>query len=347
MSLTDATIRALPAPPKGQKIYLDAALKGFGCRVSQGGTKTFLLLLGAQRQKITIGRYPVISLAEARAEAKRLLAEFTLGKRTPQSITFSQAVELFLADKAQSRRPSTVKAYRTKLNRYGFKCKLTGISPTEAARRLNKITASSERSHVLVAGKVFFNWCIKRRYLSENPLFGLAKPHCPPRDRVLTQDEIRRLWSAQGAFADYCKLLLLTGQRRSELRQATVKVDRLIVPASVAKNGRESVIPLTALARSYLQPFPDFDWGRAKAKLDRAIGIAPWTLHDLRRTCATNLAELGVPPYVVERLLNHVTGTISGVAAIYNRYSFLEEMRAAIELWEGRLRSLTAMQHAA
>jgi integrase len=83
---------------------------------------------------------------------------------------------------------------------------------------------------------------------------------------------------------------------------------------------------------------PFSGWSKSKAALDKLSAVSDWTLHDLRRTFATRLAELGVAPHVIERLLNHVTGTVSGVAAVYNRASYLAEMRAAIEVWEAYLR---------
>jgi integrase len=82
---------------------------------------------------------------------------------------------------------------------------------------------------------------------------------------------------------------------------------------------------------------PFSGWSKSKITLDQKCGISQWTLHDLRRTFATNLASLDVAPHVVERLLNHVSGTISGVAAIYNRFSYLDEMGDAMNRWEGRL----------
>lgn len=89
-------------------------------------------------------------------------------------------------------------------------------------------------------------------------------------------------------------------------------------------------------------PFPHFQWHQEKLALDEAAGVFDWTLHDLRRTFATKLAELRVAPHIIEKLLNHITGTISGVAAIYNRHHFMDEMRAAVETWEARLTAIIA-----
>ena len=85
-------------------------------------------------------------------------------------------------------------------------------------------------------------------------------------------------------------------------------------------------------------------WNRPKVALDKRCNIAPWTLHDLRRTFATDLAALGTPIHITEKLLNHISGTVSGVAAVYNRHAYMDEMRAAIDAWEKRLSFILA-QH--
>jgi integrase len=86
-------------------------------------------------------------------------------------------------------------------------------------------------------------------------------------------------------------------------------------------------------------------WNRPKVALDKACSIAPWTLHDLRRTFATNLAAVGTPIHVTEKLLNHISGTVSGVAAIYNRHAYMDEMRTAIDAWEKRLSFILSPHH--
>jgi integrase len=358
MSLTDATVRAFKAPAKGQTLYRDDTIAGFGCRVSQGGAKTFVLVHGPDRQFITIGRYPILSLSDARGEAKRLLAEFTLGRVRPQTITYPRAVALFLEDKAQAKRASTVAGYKRLLNNFGFKCALAEISHAEAARRLNRITAPSERSHALVAGKVFFNWCIKRRYLTENPLLGLAKPKHVPRSRVLSDHELKAIWGATAEPETFNKLIrfcMLTAQRRGEVAKLTpadVTADTCTIPSEIAKNAREHAIPLLPLARALVhgrdnyhyifsetaKPFAN--WGQAKADLDRRSGVTAWTIHDIRRTVATNMAEAAVAPHVIERILNHITGSMSAIALIYNKAHYQNEMRAALGDWEQKLQKL-------
>jgi len=262
MRLEDAAVRALKPPLKGQKLYRDTSVPGMYVRVSQGGSKSFVLVRGAERQFITLGRVGVITLAQARTEAKRQLAEFTLGKVRPHSIRYEHAVELFLADKARARRPATVADYKRRLGRLNFKCKLAEISHQEAARRLDRFTAPSERSHILVAGKVFFEWCRKRRYITENPLYGLSKPKHTPRKRVLSEDELSRIWAATEDPIlpnQITRVLLVTGQRRGEVEQwlpAFLTGDLLTVPETVTKNSREQLLPLGPLALQLLATFP-------------------------------------------------------------------------------------------
>ena len=129
----------------------------------------------------------------------------------------------------------------------------------------------------------------------------------------------------------------------------------------MTKNGREHTFPigpsclsllngLLPTKQGYLFPARTSSpsathfngWSKSKAALDKLSGVKGYVLHDLRRTFASNLAALGVAPHVVEKLLNHASGQISGVAAIYNRYSFMPEMRDAVAKWETKLKTIIA-----
>ena len=180
------------------------------------------------------------------------------------------------------------------------------------------------------------------------------------RDRVLTQDELRKLWLnlGDGHFADIVRLLLLTGQRRSEIGGLTwTEVDfgrkLIVLSPERTKNSRQHEVPLSAQALAILERQPRrnstefvfskyMNWADAKAKLDQRAGIAPWRLHDLRRTCATGMAELGVQPWYVEAVLNHQSGHKQGVAGTYNRAKYTDEMRSALQRWADYLEKITA-----
>jgi integrase len=183
-----------------------------------------------------------------------------------------------------------------------------------------------------------------------------------PRQRVLTYKELKTVWKAADhegyPFGTFLKMLILTGQRTAEinsLRFDYIDTEQRSITLPETKNGRKHTFPYGEILASVLREiprkegylFPGRDLnkpyaggGKQKWQLDRKLTLEPWTLHDLRRTFATNLAELRIVPHVIERLLNHSSGTISGVAAIYNRFQYVDEMRAAIVAMETRLTSL-------
>ncbi len=368
---TDITLRQLQPPKTGQVDYWDKALPGFGVRVSQGGAKSFVLVHGRHRHRTTLGRVGVVSLREARDAARRILAENTLGKHRHPRITFENFSKEFFVECERRIRPRTIVEYRRIFNRYFLPTLRFEVMEDITRQSIQKIIDRMADTPAMQNGafafiRLYMRAGLRRGYLSASPCAGMRLPaRLVSRDRVLTDEELRTIWQAAGeagAFGRIVRLLILTGQRRGEIAGLTKDyVDRrsrtITLPRSLSKNGREHTFPFGDLAdeifesipehaRSYLLSDPRYDtrfdgWSKSKRELDRACGIAPWTLHDLRRTFATNLAGLGVAPHVIERLLNHVSGTISGIAAVYNRHSYLEEMRRVIALWEAKLKSLT------
>lgn len=259
--LTDLGLLNLAPLPKLTDFW-DATLPTFGVRVSPKGTKTFVLKLRTGRQ--AIGRYPIISLSDARTEAKQILAERTLGKLRPQSITYPQAIRLFIDDKRQAR-PKSADQYEWFLNRLNFTCQLANIHHSDIERELKKIKSRSTYDHVLVAARIMFNWAHKRRYIAENPTFGIHRPNQQPRTRVLTDLELKKIWNACGHevnelpphFRKIVKLLLLTGQRRGEIAALKpsyidLKQGTICLPSSLTKNAREHLFPFGALAAAEL-----------------------------------------------------------------------------------------------
>jgi integrase len=362
ISLENTTVKSLPLPEIGTVDYWDEKLPAFGCRVSQGGAKTFILKLHNSRR--AIGRYPIISLADARTEAKRLLAEKTLGKQRPQSMNWKQAVDNFIESRRDKCRAGTVDEYKRLLDvHFPFQGQLAAVSHDEFERKLKRIGKPSERNHALAVAKTFFGWAVQHRYIIDNPTVAFSLNRTLSRSRVLSDDELKHVWKAageiEGSFGKIVKLAILTGQRRGEiaaLDHAWIGADTVALPASITKNKREHEFPIGASSRALLpsegkgrvfpargkpdQPFNG--WSKGKAELDKKCGVADWTLHDIRRTVATNLAALGVQLPVIERLLNHVSGSFGGIVSVYQRHSFMPEMRAAVEKWETHLLELLA-----
>lgn len=259
--LSDVGLRSLQPPLRGAIDFWDTALPSFGCRVSQGGAKTFILKI--QNSRRAIGRFPLISLSAARAEAKRLLAEKTLGKIRPQSMSVPQAVEVFLTEKAKSRRPRTVQTLKERLNQhFPFKGQLNQITHQEIARRLAIIKTSPEHDHALAVVKTFFTWAYNRRLITDNPVRGLSPHGHTARSRVLSDIELKLIWEATHeptTFHLITRLLLLTGQRRGEiaaLQFTWIKNDTITIPASVTKNSREHGFPIGAMTAALLIRFP-------------------------------------------------------------------------------------------
>jgi integrase len=370
MRLTDIAVRNLKAPAKGQKTYFDDALSGFGVRVSQGGVKSFVLVSGRSRRRSTLGRYPVISLASARDKAKELLALRTLGKHEAPATTFEAALDIFLPTLSTRNRPGSEKNTTRLLTRHFLSPlrheKLSEITSQRLAKVIDRLSATpSEASHAFAAIRLFFNWAVRQELVAKSPCSALQTPiPGASRERVLTDEELQKLlaWtkSETSTFSALVQLLILMGQRRGEivaLRGEMVDLESATVtlPATLTKNGRQHTFPFGPAAGAILKTYhrdgllfrgrgtdkPFDGWSKSKTALDKECPLAPWTIHDLRRTFATQLAALGTPIHVTEKLLNHVSGTISGVAAIYNRHAYMDEMRQAIEAYEAHLATLT------
>ncbi len=369
-TLTDLTIRNLKAPEQGQRMYLDKNLPGFGVRVSQGGTKTFTLMHGPRRELTKIGRFPILSLASARDQARNILAEEQLGIRRPKAPRFDEALDLFITKHCEAKNRARTAAETDRLLRKHFLPSLRNLTLDDiSSARISGIlddlidTPSTAR-HAFVAVRTFLRWCAKRGYIANSPIALMDAPaSATSRDRVLKDAELvaiyRKALSQGCTGGNIVRLLILTGQRRGEIGALRGEwIDRtsrtVTLPSEITKNGRAHTFPYGDMVAAIVENLPTGGflfpargadnersyngWSKLKTSVD--AGVAEWTLHDLRRTFATNLASLSVPPHVIERLLNHTSGMISGVAAIYNRFSYLGEMRAAVECWERHLAAL-------
>lgn len=226
----------------------------------------------------------------------------------------------------------------------------------------DKAPVMANRIHALLSK--FFGWCLERGIIVSNPMMGLRKPNKErTRDRVLTPAEIRKVWAAAETIGypggPLVRLLLLSGCRLNEiaaLTKAEVGEDALHLPET--KNGRPHIVPLTKAMRLVLDELPKFaddyiltstagkrpmqNFSDIKLKLDEASGVTGWTYHDLRRTAASGMAELKIPPHVIEAVLNHGSGAVSGVARVYNRFDYAKEKRQALERWSAEVQRITA-----
>ena len=223
-------------------------------------------------------------------------------------------------------------------------------------------------NRVLTIIKKLFGWTVARGLLEANPAGGVQAPGKETvRDRVLADAELKAVWKAcEGLgypFGPLFRLLILTGQRRGEVAHMAwpdIEDGTWTLPREITKSDRLHAVPLSSLAVETIEAVPQIEgchllfpsrsgtdrpvngFGRAKRQIDTLSGVGDWRLHDLRRTVASGLARFQTPPHVIEAVLNHRSGTISGVAAVYNRYSYLDEKRQALEAWAQHVAGLAA-----
>jgi integrase len=390
MKLTDFAVARAKPPASGRIEIWDAMLPGFGLRISEKGTKSWVVMYRVRRnsaglRRATLGRYPVLSLAKARERARRIFEAAFDGidpaEAQPlareQAPTFEKVAEQFIgryakpknrgwkrqqADLAREFTPVWGKKPIDTINRRDLLDVLDRISDRSSPLRANR--------HLALIRKLF-NWCLERGILETSPAANIKPPGREvSRDRVLSDDEIRSVWSCSDAvghpFGPIFKLLLVTAQRREEvgrMRWADLDMGKGIwtIPRERSKNDVANEVPLSPLALAIIKELPRFEgedlvfpasngsgqpasgYSKAKLRLDRLIAarrisdelpaMPEWWVHDLRRTAASGMARLSVPPHVIERVLNHISGSQAGVAGIYNRYGYLPEKRKALEAW--------------
>lgn len=368
--LTDISVRKLALPEAGQVTHWDTTTPGFGIRCSTK-SKSFVVMYGAKRKLKTLGKYPDLRLSDARKKARKLLVELEQQPKSPQlnSITFKQSKESFLADCAGRNKDRTVKDYTRLLNRhFKFRCSLPELQRRHVMKVITELSATpSEQAHAYVAIRTLLNWCVRQGMLEHNPLPAMSFK-AKERTRILNDSELRVVYQRALEFpypyGPIIQLIIHTGQRRTEiasLRRNWIEHDCIVYPEGFTKNKREHRIPISGTVQKLITLLPEMSdlyfpsrhddekpfngWGKCKVNFDKELGIAPYTLHDLRRTYSSKMAELGTPIHVTEKLLNHISGTISGVAAVYNRYSYMEEMFEAAKQYENFLSGLTSSLH--
>jgi integrase len=334
--------------------------------------------VGKQQRKQKIGDASKINVDQARSKAEKLFAKITLGidpaaereaERAATALTFSAAVEQYLDLKKLKVRNSSLRLstlYLTGTRYFGtlHRTSLTKITQSQVSARLDAIyvdsgapTASQARKHL----SAFFVWCLKRGHCLLNPVVNTeAVKLGPGRERVLRDDELCAVWNAckDDDLGRIVKLLVLTGCRCREiggLRWSEIDLEQntLTIPGARTKNGRELTLPITGIMRSIIEAIPQ-RLNRDHLFGDRADGFTSWakqqhlgdglterwTLHDLRRSAATHMAEIGIQPHIIEAILNHVSGHKAGVAGIYNRATYAREMKNALAVWSDHVASI-------
>ena len=390
--LTQRSIDAAKPPPKGRTAKADEIVPGMRFIVHAGGKKSSRLLarINGKQENLDVGDLSLMTLADARAKAKGMLAMIANGEdpRTAKREAIkaaSESVEIaarrFIERHAKVHnrtwRETEQRIEREILPHWG-KRPLASIEQADVVALLDAIVdrggAGISANRTLAHGRKFFNWCRERGLIKVSP-FDHVRPPVPEvkRDRVHTLPELALILRATDQlgypFGPFITLALLLGQRREEIagmRWSELDADLTLwtLPAARAKNTVQHQVPIVPQVRSILAGLPriagsDFvftstgktsisGYSRAKAALDKVITglngdveIPPWRLHDLRRSMASHMARLGVNLPVVEKLLNHTSGSFAGVAGVYQRHDFADEKRQALEVWGRHVLALT------
>lgn len=377
MKLTKAAIAGLTLPAgRSEKTYWDDDIPLFGVRLRKGGSKgwVFWYRLGGRAsplRKIGLGATSAVSAAEARAEAARLYAKVRLGQdpaaEKAESVvraseTFESVLKIFLARQAERLKPRSYVGveYHLRVQSKPFhRLPLAHIDRRAIARLLAEIGVSSgpfAANRLRSDLHTFFAWAMRDGWVDANPVANTNRhEEGGSRERVLTSDELRAIWTATAGGDQYSavvRLLLLLACRRDEvgsLQWSEIDFDQAMIslPGERTKNSKPFDIPLTAAALAILEAQPRRDrafvfgrgqggfsgWSKSKTELDQRANIVPWRLHDLRRTASTVMHELGVQPHIVEAVLNHISGHKGGVSGVYNKAAYRTEKAAALALW--------------
>lgn len=378
-SLTDKYIRNLQPDPQKQIQVQDSKEIGFGIRVNPKGSKTFFLSyrLNGKQRRYKIGRYPDISLADARKEARKLKGLIAQGndpaaKQEVNNPLFQDFLEDFInryAKKKTQNWKETDRILRKEFLPSLKNKRMREIKKTDLIECINRIVDRGSMTMANQAHRAIskvFNWSVEQGILDFSPYEGAKQPGKNiTRDRVLTDDELQKIWRASDQvcqqYGTIIKLLILTGQRRNEvcnMRYSDLDFDQKLwsIPGTLTKSGKPQQVPLSKSVIQIIKKIPklhpEFIFpargkkrsttcsSKWKRTLDEISGVKEWKQHDLRRTVATGMQRLGVKREVTKSLLNHTENTVSDVTSIYTKYDYLKEKREALKSWDDRLRYL-------
>ena len=331
-------------------------------------------------RRLLLGSGEVVSAEAARTMARKALGAVASGtdpqaakqdRAAKDRHTLKATVADFLEIKRREVRPRTFYEQTRYLSgdqyfKPLFGLALDQITRKDVASRLTRIkldsgavVASRARAHL----SALFAWALTQGLCDVNPVIGTERlKNGKPRERVLSDAEVAAIWKASGDddYGRVVKLLVLTGCRRAEIGgMCWSEIDRgqgvWTLPESRSKNKTAHTLPVLPMMSSIIGSVPHIvgrdplfglrgagfsGWQRGKDALDARLDLVDWTLHDIRRTCATRMADLGIMPHIIEQILNHQSGHKGGIAGIYNRSSYEREARSALATWHDHVRGM-------
>jgi integrase len=404
MSLTDRQVKTIALPETGRKEVFDTGSPGLSLRITPKGGRSWSLLyrFAGELRRDSIGKYPTVSLSDARQKARemlelvasgsdprKLLADQEAAEAAMRANTIAAAVARFVKDYASRKRWVEIERVMVRVIEPRWRDRpISEITRSDVRTLLDEIAkhAPIQANRTLTVLSIFFKWAIDEDLIEADPTARVRKPTIEaPRERVLGDDELRAFWTGcetlGNAFGTIFKLLALTAQRKSEIGnlrwdEINWRDKQIELPASRYKTNTAHIIPLAPAAFTILEELdvarkerektsghsevfcfsttgktPVSGYSKAKAHLDahmlrelakaapnpEKFQLKPWIIHDLRRTARTNFSRIGVSADIAERVLGHA---VPGLRGVYDRHSFVPEMRDCLERWERRLLSI-------
>jgi integrase len=376
------TVKAVEnAKPAGaaRREIPDGEVRGLYLQIFPSGKASwcFRYRFGGRTRKLTLGPLPEIGLREVRDLARKAHVQVAAGiDPVVDHDLVEKVVAQFLTRHVKKLAPSTFREVTRIMKK--------DVLPAWRGRRLSEIKkpdvydlldsivdrgAVKQASRTLSWLKGLASFAVQRGLIEASPFAGMKPPGGKEtsRDRVLTDTELRALWEAADAMAPpysaFVQLLILTGQRRSEVSgmawgEIDFETKTWVLPAARSKNGIEHQIPLSDLAVEILKALPRIDGSdfvltisgqnamRSYSAIKRRVNslmppdMPAWCFHDIRRTAASNMARLGINLPVIEKILNHVSGSFAGIVGVYQRHSYDAEKRSAMQTWARRVEAL-------
>jgi len=373
------------AKPGEKEYTIKSALPGFGLRVRPSGEKRFILVYKAATgrfRRFTIGDARLMKLEEAETEALELRHRIRAGedpqkeKQTRRDFTLDDFVRRYIEEHVRNGlSPAWGREVERILSKFALphlgNCAVADITRRDLMRCAELGSTAQVRHKIRAVLSGLYTFGVQMDYVEKNILVGSKRFDRPrSRERVLDDRELSAVWHASFKLNDpwghFGRLLILTGQRRSEVagihwNEIDLETKEWKLPEERMKNRQKHVVPLTDIMIDFLSSAPNqtgyvFESprvsGRPVSGFSKAVErwkneakFHDWRVHDLRRTVASNLGKLGVAPHVIEAAIAHMSGVISGIAAVYNRHKYEDEKRQALEQWHEMLMEIVSKEY--
>lgn len=361
------------AKPRMKEYAINSDLAGFQLRVRPSGEKRYVVVYktpGARFRRYTIGNPAELSVKDAYQRALEVIVQFRSGedpqahKRELRNFTLNDMFREYVEHQVRPNlSPSWGREIERMFSTY-VERDIGGYGVAQLTRRdlmtcVEQGTTHHVKHKIKAVLSAFYTWAVSAGLVDQNPLTGTGRVVRPrSRERYLDDHEIWAVWQAtyklNEPWGPFGRLLMMTGARRGEvagMQWSEINFDRSIwtIPLERTKNRRGHIVPLTKLMVDCIQSMPDHGsfvfesprvagqpivgFSKSAEKWKKEAKLYDWRVHDLRRTVATSMGKIGISPHVIEAVLAHSSGVISGVAAVYNRHEYEDEKRAALIQW--------------